>query len=346
MCIRDRYQRRVRGLPSNIMANSFVVSVPVNAPPGSLLSVQAPNGSLCQVQVPAGCVPGSQFTVSMAAQHQAQSNYVQQPPPPQFHHVQQPQFTRQSQQPLYPSDHNSCNCMNGPGSNIEEPINVQADPEALVGQMRDGCFSDCCHNVELWFHAVFCTQCLLGQIWEKLIGPRGHCCVVAAVITLLAFVPYVGGILSYAACLVVLCQLVPVFVRRYQIPHEQRPHVLSMIFCQPCVLAQMARHMEDFDRHPEKQICCQCCNPTLDYPHPNYLWEPKQQPQQQYALPQQQYVQQQPVAVVQSVPVPTVTQAVGVVQSAPVPEPAAPPPAFTEAAPPPPFAEPKHDTIR
>eukprot|EP00656_Telonema_subtile_P005896 TRINITY_DN1269_c0_g1_i2.p3 TRINITY_DN1269_c0_g1~~TRINITY_DN1269_c0_g1_i2.p3 ORF type:complete len:131 (-),score=29.92 TRINITY_DN1269_c0_g1_i2:382-774(-) len=79
--------------------------------------------------------------------------------------------------------------------------------------------------------------------------------------------------ISWIVAIVFMCQIVPVFVRRYQIPPEEQPHPLAMACCQCCLLSQMARHMEDFERHPEKEIYCKCYNTTLDQPNPNYLWK-------------------------------------------------------------------------
>lgn len=36
--------------------------------------------------------------------------------------------------------------------------------------------------------------------------------------------------------------------------------------------------MEDYERHPEKNVFCECCSETLDVPNPpNYLWVQQQQ---------------------------------------------------------------------
>eukprot|EP00656_Telonema_subtile_P043228 TRINITY_DN49616_c0_g1_i2.p1 TRINITY_DN49616_c0_g1~~TRINITY_DN49616_c0_g1_i2.p1 ORF type:complete len:235 (+),score=25.45 TRINITY_DN49616_c0_g1_i2:28-732(+) len=160
----------------------------------------------------------------------------------------------------------------GPGLDLYEPMNLHSDPEALVGRFRDR-WTDWCTHYPLCLHSYFCWQCLLGQIFEKLIGPQGQCCVVAAIVICVAFIPYVG----YFAALIIgpcfMCQIVPVFVRRYQIPPHEQPNGCTQCICMCCVLAQMARHMEDYERHPEKGVFCKCCEPTLDQPTPNYLWK-------------------------------------------------------------------------
>eukprot|EP00658_Telonema_sp_P-2_P009114 TRINITY_DN13443_c0_g1_i2.p1 TRINITY_DN13443_c0_g1~~TRINITY_DN13443_c0_g1_i2.p1 ORF type:complete len:287 (-),score=40.41 TRINITY_DN13443_c0_g1_i2:148-915(-) len=207
----------------------------------------SPTGQLIQVQVPPGCPPGSSITVTTTHT------------PTHAHHAG-----------------TGCDCCAGPGSFITDPATVH-DPEAQIGGYRDRCCSDWCADVPVGCNSFWCTQCLLGQIWEKLIGPSGRCCQVAGLITCLSFIPYIGGITMWIVSIFFMCTLTQVFSARYQIPLQEQPHPLALACCQPCVLAQMARHMEDFKRHPEKDVCCGCYNPTLDHPHPNSLWADRPQ---------------------------------------------------------------------
>jgi len=296
MAMADHGESAYMALPQTQTINPasdapFLVTVPPNAPEGSVLSVQAPNGTTCQVQVPPQMVPGSQFMAAMPPAQHTTSVVV----------------------------HGNCGFFHGPGSHLTHPVTQDADPEALTGRMRDRCCEDQCAHFPLWLHSFFCTSCMIGQIWEKLIGPRGKCCQISACIICVSFVPYVGGILVWMLTLIVLCQIVPVFARRYQIPEHEQPNGCSIACCAPCVLSQMARHMEDYEAHPEKNVLCECFSPTLDYPHTNYLWG------------------QQPVVCVQNVHAPVVMQtAAPPVSPLPVPPSAPPPPAPPPPVPPPP----------
>ena len=117
-------------------------------------------------------------------------------------------------------------------------------------------------------------------MWQKLIGGQGKGYQICCIATVLMFIPYVGGMLSFIIGLIVLCQLLPVFFRRYQIPAHEQPNSCAVCCCQVCTLTQVVRHMEDYDAHPEKNVWYECCSETLDVPNPpHYLWKPTVAPQ-------------------------------------------------------------------
>ena len=166
---------------------------------------------------------------------------------------------------VHPGGQNCCLCCDGPGSHIYVDA-TEHDPEALIGRTRDSCCSDWCKHGALCCNSLFCTSCVMGQIFEKLVGPSGKCCKIVALLVLLCFIPYVGGIISWLVSICLMCQIVPVFVRRYRIPPSEQHGCCALAFCQPCMLAQMARHIEDFDKDPMKSssVCCGCCMSTMD----------------------------------------------------------------------------------
>jgi len=174
-----------------------------------------------------------------------------------------------AQLPPVPITRNYCplKLLEGPGMHTDD---VPPGP-CLLGRYRDQ-WTDCCVNVPLCLHSFFCPGILLGQIWEKLIGGPGKCCSISAIVILTNLIPDIGWIVSAVILVALLCQLQQVFARRYRIPLAQQPTGCQLCCCSPCTLSQMARHMEDYDNHPEKQIICNC-TPTLDFPQPvSYLW--------------------------------------------------------------------------
>jgi len=257
------------------MSASLHIQVPPGTVAGSVINVATPDGQTIPVQIPAGAGAGTTLSVPYEPQG------GQGPVPVSQSAIQTNQHQQGGGAPSintnWPGGNNfGCDCYSGPGLKIYDSI-LTHDPEALVGGYRDGLCS-CFNKCSLCCNACFCYPCTVGQVWSKLIGGHKSCCATACLMVALMFIPYIGGLVSTIFGIVIMCQLLPVFYRRYQIPKHEQGNCCTIVFCHQCHLSQVARHMEDYERHPEKNVFCECCSETLDVPNPpNYLWVQQQQ---------------------------------------------------------------------
>lgn len=161
---------------------------------------------------------------------------------------------------------------------------------------------DCFTHMPSCCHACWCGQVVLGQLFEKVAGPKFMCIFIVVIVHMAGIIAAgfnneyqvvsVGGMgpataLESSLIFGILWVLLHKVYKMYKIKHPGYLCVAcQLVWCVPCKLCQLARHVHDYARNPEKQPCCdysatgsksgkECCDCSAGAE--DYAWEKQEE---------------------------------------------------------------------
>ena len=153
------------------------------------------------------------------------------------------------------------------------PVAILTHAPPPVGAWKDG-ICDCCKHPRSACHGYWCWPCMLGQMQEKMVGPKGVCFQTCCCAVALQYCAVVDGGLSQWVFAAMQAKNVLTRTRElYAIPGDQCNDCLCACFCLTCSMCRVYRHVNDYHGvDADKTVCCDC-SATLDNPHPpTHAW--------------------------------------------------------------------------
>ena len=188
------------------------------------------------------------------------------------------------------------------------PVAILTHAPPPVGAWKDG-ICDCCKHPRSACHGYWLWPCMLGQMQEKMVGPKGVCFQTCCCAVALQYCRVLDGGLSQWVFATMQAKNVLTRTRElYAIPGDQCNDCLCACFCLTCSMCRVYRHVNDYHGvDADKTVCCDC-SATLDAPHPpTPAWAVQrpgvmtqqpgiemQQPRVAYAMQPGVYAAQQP----------------------------------------------------
>ena len=138
---------------------------------------------------------------------------------------------------------------------------------------------------------------MLGQLFEKVAGPKFMCIFIVVIIHMTGIIAAgldaasssMGPASALESSLIfgIVWVLLHKVYKMYKIKHPGYLCVAcQLVWCVPCKLCQIARHVHDYARNPEKQPCCdysatgsksgkECCDCSAGAE--DYAWEKQEE---------------------------------------------------------------------
>ena len=153
------------------------------------------------------------------------------------------------------------------------PVAILTHAPPPVGAWKDG-ICDCCKHPRSACHGYWLWPCMLGQMQEKMVGPKGVCFQTCCCAVALQYCRVLDGGLSQWVFATMQAKNVLTRTRElYAIPGDQCNDCLCACFCLTCSMCRVYRHVNDYHgADADKTVCCDC-SATLDNPHPpTHAW--------------------------------------------------------------------------